>query len=68
MSSGSSVSHDSTEASAVLDLLSRVPKLNYNPDISVYDSLTLTAAAEETTQAGTVTEAVAVSEGGELNG
>ena len=61
MSSGSSVSHDSTEASAVLDLLSRVPKLNYNPDISVYDSLTLTAAAE-TTQAGTVTE------GGELNG
>ena len=61
------MSHDSTEASAVLDLLSRVPKLNYNPDISVYDSLTLTAAAE-TTQAGTVTEAVAVSEGGELNG
>ena len=56
------MSHDSTEASAVLDLLSRVPKLNYNPDISVYDSLTLTAAAEETTQAGTVTE------GGELNG
>ena len=66
--SGSSVSSDSTEASAVLDLLSRVPKLNYNPDISVYDSLTLTAAAEETTQASTVTEAVAVSEGGELNG
>lgn len=61
VSSGSSVSHDSTEASAVLDLLARVPKLNYNPDISVYDSLTLTAAAE-TTQAGTV------SEGGELNG
>ena len=51
----------------MLDLLSRVPKLNYNPDISVYDSLTLTAAAE-TTQAGTVKEAVAVSEGGELNG
>ena len=61
VSSGSSASHDSTEASAVLDLLSRVPKLNYNPDISVYDSLTLTAAAE-TTEAGTVTE------GGELNG
>ena len=55
------MSSDSTEASAVLYLLSRVPKLNYNPDISVYDSLTLTAAAE-TTQAGTVTE------GGELNG
>ena len=61
VSSGSSASHDSTEASAVLDLLSRVPKLNYNPDISVYDSLTLTAAA------GT-TETAAVSEGGELNG
>ena len=55
------MSSDSTEASAVLYLLSRVPKLNYNPDISVYDSLTLTAAAE-TTQAGTVTE------GSELNG
>ena len=55
------MSHDSTEASAVLDLLSRVPKLNYNPDISVYDSLTLTAAAE-------TTKAVAVSEGGEMNG
>ena len=59
--SGSSVSSDSTEANAVLELLVRVPKLNYNPDISVYDSLTLTAAAE-------TTEAVAVSEGGELNG
>ena len=61
VSSGLSVSHDSTEASAVLDLLSRVPKLNYNPDISVYDILTLTAAGE-TTLAGSVTE------GCELNG
>ena len=59
-SPGSRETSDSTsvESNETLRLLSKVPKLNYNPDISVYDSLT---------SAGT-TEAVAVLEWGELNG